>query len=60
VHQQKGRKREYLRYKADLTMSYGKANRPHTPMNDIMNNIYGLEAEEKIQSRYVFRSQQVN
>lgn len=56
----KGRKRDHLRYKADITMSYGKPNRPQTPIKDIISNIYGKEAEQDIKSRYVFHSQQVS
>ncbi|CAI2378745.1 unnamed protein product [Moneuplotes crassus] len=54
----RGRKRDYLKYQADVTISYGKPVNYHNSMREIMSGEYGIEAENKRKSQYEIRSQQ--
>lgn len=44
----------------NASMTFGRANRPQTPVNGIINNMYGEQGSEQLQERYTMWKQQVS
>ncbi|CAI2376632.1 unnamed protein product [Moneuplotes crassus] len=54
----RGRKKDYLKFQADMTISYGKPVDYHNSMKQLMSGEYGSKAERETISKYEFHSQQ--